>query len=329
MAKQKLTTGLISTAVCIMISFGLLTTSVSAQGVNMGFETGNLTGWTVDTGIDGVAEVITSHTTGLATEYLPVEGAYFARLEPSFSAGVPTTLNQSLDLVAGETICGYAAFDAQELLEDPDNDSAWVRILNSAYDELAMPWYSDVAMIGASGDGPWAYWEWTAPESGTYYVQYGVTNFLWDGLNSIALFDGCPTTSPTVFDTGEGTYPSISGVFTGTITPSGNFTVSMLYTYNCEGTGGHTESIELSENGALLASGTWNGYGSDRHNITLTSPVALQMGHTYNYTIVTGSYPQIIHAESKDVIGGRITSEQFVDINGKQHEGWIPAIKLY
>ncbi len=50
--------------------------------------------------------------------------------------------------------------------------------------------------------------------------------------------------------------------------------------------------------------------------------------YTYNYTIRTGSYPQIIHAESEDVTGGRITCMEFVDINGKRHEGWIPAIRL-
>jgi hypothetical protein len=326
MAKQKRAIGLLCAAVCMMISLGLTVPSVSALSANVGFETGDFTGWTVDTGIDGVAEVITSHTTGLATTYLPVEGTYFARLEPSFSAGVPTTLNQSLDLAAGETICGYAAFDAQELPEDPDNDSAWVRILDSALNEIAMPWYSDVSMIGASGDGPWTYWEWTAPANGTYYVQYGVTNYFWDGLNSVALFDGC---LPPVFDTGEGTYPSMSGTFTGTIVPSRDLTVNTLYTYNCEGTGGHTTSIELYENTTQITSGLWRGYQGDWHTITLSPEVTLVKDHEYRYVIVTGSYPQIIHASNKDVTGGTITCTGFEDANGVIHEDWIPAIKLY
>jgi len=49
----------------------------------------------------------------------------------------------------------------------------------------------------------------------------------------------------------------------------------------------------------------------------------------YNYTIITGSYPQIIHARSKDVTGGVINCTEFIDANGKKYEDWIPAIKLY
>ncbi|MCK4250891.1 hypothetical protein KAX97_05560, partial [candidate division WOR-3 bacterium] len=77
----------------------------------------------------------------------------------------------------------------------------------------------------------------------------------------------------------------------------------------------------------LIASGTWTGYQNDWHNITITT-VILQAGHTYNYTIVTGSYPQIIHATSEVVTGGTITCTSFVDANGKTYTDWIPAIML-
>ena len=75
--------------------------------------------------------------------------------------------------------------------------------------------------------------------------------------------------TPSVFDTGAGTYPSIMGIHKGKIIPSCNINVSRLYAYPCAGTGGHTESIELYENGDLIANGTWDGYRSDYHNITL------------------------------------------------------------
>jgi parallel beta-helix repeat protein len=131
-----------------------------------------------------------------------------------------------------------------------------------------------------------------------------------------------------IFDTGEGSYPSISGTFTGTITPSRNLTLNTLYTYSCTGTGGHTKSIELYEYSFLRATGMWSGYQGDWRNITFTK-VALLKDHEYRYIIVTGSYPQVVHAESKNVTGGKITYTDFVDINGKQHENWMPAIKLY
>jgi hypothetical protein len=138
-------------------------------------------------------------------------------------------------------------------------------------------------------------------------------------------------TVPDAFDTGASAlpYPSLAGTHNGTIMPLCNITVSNLYTYSCTGTGGHAESIELYENGTLLASGTWDGYGGDWHNITIYPTVTLQTGHVYNYTIRTGSYPQIIHEPSWNATGGTITCTSFVDINRKRHEGWIPAIRLY
>ena len=136
-------------------------------------------------------------------------------------------------------------------------------------------------------------------------------------------------TAPSVFDTGEGTYPSIMGTHYGTITPSCNISISKLYTYPCTGTGGHTESIELYENGIPIANGTWNGYQSDYHNITITPSVILQVGHTYNYTIVTGSYPQIIHETSFNATGGTITCDKFIDANGRVYYDGIPAFRLF
>jgi hypothetical protein len=137
-----------------------------------------------------------------------------------------------------------------------------------------------------------------------------------------------------VFDTGPGAYLSIFGTHNGTIIPSYDINVRTLYTYSCPGTGGHTESIELYENGELIAYGTWNGYKGDWHNITIhnvtgASYVTLLEDHEYNYVIITGSYPQIIHESSKEVTGGAINCAEFVDTNGKRYENWIPAIRLW
>ena len=144
-----------------------------------------------------------------------------------------------------------------------------------------------------------------------------------------------PTIS--IFDTepSENPYPSIMGTHEGTITPSYNITASTLYTYPCAGTGGHTESIELyDENGIPIANGSWNGYQSDWHNVTIQNLtgeapyVTLLKEHKYNYTIRTGSYPQIIHESSFNATGGTITCTNFTDANGKTYTDGIPAIKL-
>ena len=133
-----------------------------------------------------------------------------------------------------------------------------------------------------------------------------------------------------IFDTGKpaNPYPSISGTHNGTITPNQTITVSMLYTYPCAGTGGHTEYARIW-NSTWNATATWNGYVDDWHNISFNEPFTLVKDEIYNYTIRTGSYPQIIHARSKPVTGGLINCTTFTDANGKIYDNWIPAIRLY
>ncbi|RLG36957.1 hypothetical protein DRN79_03955, partial [Methanosarcinales archaeon] len=91
--------------------------------------------------------------------------------------------------------------------------------------------------------------------------------------------------------------------------------------------GGHTKYVRIYGPGVDVSK-TWSGYTGDYHNITFDTPFTLKAGETYNYEIRTGSYPQIIHATSKSVIGGTITCTKFVDANGKEYTNWIPAIRL-
>jgi len=139
--------------------------------------------------------------------------------------------------------------------------------------------------------------------------------------------------SPTfVFDTGPGTYPSIMGTHNGTITPSNDITVKALYTYPCAGTGGHTEYVRIYNDTKTIAEEYWGGYQSgDYHNITFSQPFTLIGGQIYNYTIKTGSYPQIIHTDEWEAEGGMgiINCTSFVDANGKRYNNWIPAIRLW
>jgi len=132
-----------------------------------------------------------------------------------------------------------------------------------------------------------------------------------------------------IFDTGvpANPYPSISGTHNGTIKPNKTITVNKLYTYPCPGTGGHTECARIW-NKTWEATATWEGYASDWHNITFDKSVVLLPNKTYNYTIRTGSYPQIHHNRTLTVPDGEITCTKFIDANGKVYYDWIPAIKL-
>ena len=138
--------------------------------------------------------------------------------------------------------------------------------------------------------------------------------------------------SPTpVFDTGSGTYPSISGIHNGTIKPNQTITVHKMYTYPCPGTGGHSEYVRIwNKSGTTITEGNWTGYGCDWHNISFNKPFILKANETYNYTLRTGSYPQIIHKQNHTTLDDSlITCKEFIDANGKIYDDWIPAIKFF
>jgi subtilase family serine protease/uncharacterized membrane protein len=135
-----------------------------------------------------------------------------------------------------------------------------------------------------------------------------------------------------MFDTGApaNPYPSISGTFNGTITPNQTLSVSQLYLYPCASTGGHAEYAAFSYvNGTKLAEAHWDGYQGDWHHLSFPGSFTLQANETYNYTLVTGSYPQLHHQSVLNATGGIIRCTEFVDVNGKQLSStWIPAIRL-
>ena len=138
--------------------------------------------------------------------------------------------------------------------------------------------------------------------------------------------------SPTpVFDTGSGTYPSISGIHNGTIKPNQTITVHKMYTYPCPGTGGHSEYVRIwNKSGTTITEGNWTGYGCDWHNISFNKPFILKANETYNYTLRTGSYPQIIHKQNHTTLDDSlITCKEFIDANGKIYDDWIPAITFF
>jgi len=163
----------------------------------------------------------------------------------------------------------------------------------------------------------------TASESGTANITAteptGVSN-----STTIRVF--IPTFE---FDTRGGDYPSIPGTYNGTITPSHKIIANKLYTYPCAGTGGHSEYMWIGNLSWNISSETWEGYTGDWHNLTFNESFVLEAGETYNYTIRTGSYPQIIHRHNLTTADGVITCTEFRDVNGVVHYDWIPAIRLF
>ena len=129
------------------------------------------------------------------------------------------------------------------------------------------------------------------------------------------------------FVTPKGKYPSVAGTHKGTIIPNVDIVVDRLETRACEGTGGHTKSIVIT-NGNNVWEATWNGYEDDYGTLEFDTVFTLEVDVMYNYTIVTGSYPQIIHTDRLEVPAGVITCNSFVDVNGASYWDWIPSIRL-
>ncbi len=133
----------------------------------------------------------------------------------------------------------------------------------------------------------------------------------------------------SVFNTGLGTYPSISGTFNGTIKPNQTITVYKLYTHPCPGTGGHSEFVRMWNSTGWNVTATWEGYKGDWHTISFNKSFSLKANEEYNYTIKTGSYPQIQHKDALLTANGWINCTEFVDTNSKRYNDWIPAIRLW
>ena len=133
-----------------------------------------------------------------------------------------------------------------------------------------------------------------------------------------------------LIDTGRprNPYPSIAGCFNGTITPNRTIIATKLYTYPCEGTGGHTEHA-LIWNETWCAEASWKGYEDDWMNISFNKTVILMPYETYNIMMKTGSYPQIHHTNELETDVGKIRCVGFEDVNGRRYENRIPAFKLY
>jgi len=210
-------------------------------------------------------------------------------------------------------------------------------------DEWGILFVDSIADIPNEGWSGWMYWvnypDEPMPMVGAaeYVVEDGdVVTWYWSSSMNMTPEDSPKvliinvTVASNEFDTGKGTYPSISGTHYGTIIPSRNITVNRIYSYPCAGTGGHIEFVKIwNETTGECAFAQWKNYAGDYHNLSFNTTLTLEKGVIYNYIIKTGSYPQIIHAHYKQVNGGNITCTLFRDANGKEYDDWIPAFRLW
>ncbi|MDB6167560.1 MAG: hypothetical protein JWM88_424 [Verrucomicrobia bacterium] len=202
-----------------------------ARADNFGFETGDLSAWSVTNtplnlldrvdGADivtgtapaGWAGVLTSSTWPVGL-YSPVEGRFMARLGTCatqyISGSAPgnpscyiTSIKQTLNLDAGSVLSGWAAFFNGDNIAQ---DHAFVTV-SSATGVIATLWSAVSGGDSRDTGSPWTQWSFTALTAGTYIMEMGVTSGADNQQESDAYFDGVAVIAPSIVGTTPVTVP--------------------------------------------------------------------------------------------------------------------------
>jgi hypothetical protein len=164
----------VSISAILVLSLAGSVYAAAASLSNPGFETGDTTSWTETIPSGGSINVVTSYVTDLSNTWTAKDGDYFAVLKTD-GAGSSTALSQSVTVMTGDTISGWAFFDARDEL--PWDDDSAVVILDETLAIVDVPFYADVEGVGDYGDTPWTAWSYTFTADGTYIVEARITNF--------------------------------------------------------------------------------------------------------------------------------------------------------
>jgi hypothetical protein len=144
---------------------------------NLGFETGDLSGWTLS-GNGGVDDSYGAFTA--------VQGSDLAYVVAGYE-GVYSTLSQVFNLVAGQTIKGSVGFQSNDYL--PYNDNAYLAINGMHLFDF------NVAQVGTNGNSGWQSFSYTAATTGLYELKLAVRNVGDSSSSSGAVLDNVSTTA--------------------------------------------------------------------------------------------------------------------------------------
>lgn len=168
--------------------------AAQADLINVGFETGDFTGWTAVVPVGGIAQVQSTAGAGGIT---PLFGTYMAHLKTD-GPGSYTTLSQSIFMGGGAMVSGNVNwYDAELASSQPAfyNDNVAVQIYNSANALVSTAFYDQHSGNTTIVNG-WAPWSYTASAADTYKVVYKITNIGDSIVDSHAYFDGVKVPEP-------------------------------------------------------------------------------------------------------------------------------------
>ncbi len=171
-----------------------------AELINPGFETGDLTGWTINTIVhfppdwgpyeDGEAKVFCNNP-----NFSAKEGDCFLDVRTtsgSANSNVPddTRVSQAVYLKAGEQLYGWVAYMEGPEIAETDGSYAYVQIQHG---NMQGPFDSPLLIhYNADGDLKWKYWSYIAPSTGYYTLHYGQVSAI-SQIGGTALFDIGPS----------------------------------------------------------------------------------------------------------------------------------------
>src|SRR5215212_2471942 len=247
--------------------------------VNGNFETGNLTGWTVDTTASGgTASAVASYDycsaegalegdgCGVIGTMNPKEGSYFALLTSGYQQSQATRISQPFEASNGDKVSGWAFFKTDDNVymngcTGANADKAQVVVKSDSGTTIATPFEQSVSSVGYAnevtrGYSGWRYWEYTfsgLTGTGKFQVEARVqtnSGAAYAGLSVIGLDDvktsiaGPDTTPPEPSITSGYGYLS-SGVACITDSTSNSFE----FNSNEQGS---TFKCQLSKDGAVV-----------------------------------------------------------------------------
>jgi Bacterial Ig-like domain len=208
----------LATIALVLASSGNNSALAATSLVNGNFETGNLTGWTVDTTASGgTASAVASYDycsaeglwegdggCGVIGTMNPKEGSYFALLTPG-TVSEDTMISQPFGTSDGDKVSGWAFFRTGDYL--PYDHKAQVVIKNDSGTTVATPFEESVSSVGQNGNSGWKYWEYTfsgLTGTGQFHIEARVHNTLDSsayftsaiGLDDVNTCTGCPDTTP-------------------------------------------------------------------------------------------------------------------------------------
>ncbi len=185
----------------VALTMGLA--NVAQAGLtNLGFETGDLTGWTLTPENEAYQYASVESSWEVWDEALQDYKSYSDSQKTNFAvltagsqaAGKYTVLSKTFTVNAGETLTltRKAAFIGYDEL--PHDDDAYVRLFNGT--STVDLWSSSIKVVGNNGMTDWQNWTTSLLTEGTYTLSFAVANQGDDQFGSDALFDVNPVPVP-------------------------------------------------------------------------------------------------------------------------------------